>query len=106
MIRNNSKILESEPIIILPNIIKDRVKSSRELEVLIFFYKKWLNSHPNLTKNERIISGLIILGYNSLEIASLCNSTNNSVEVARTRLRKKIGITNQPHSLFEYLVKI
>ena len=91
---------------ILPNVIRSIIVDQGERNTLITFYEKLLYVHPNLTKNERQICGLIIVGFSSSEIAEISKSRIHSVEVARTRLRKKVGITNQSFSLFEYLIKI
>ena len=65
------------------------------------FYKRLLEEFPDLTKSERELSAFLKLNLSNKEIASIKNSTENSVNVSKARLRKKLGIaTNKDLSAF------
>lgn len=74
-----------------------------ELDSLQHFYNQLFRMHPFLTKNERVICGFIKLDYSSSDISNLTGRRTHTVEVARVRLRKKLGITNKSISLFNYI---
>ncbi len=61
--------------------------------------------HPNLTENDRRLVTLLRLGFSTKHISSLNNISPKSVEIARYRLRNKLGI---PHDqkLSHYLQSI
>lgn len=70
------------------------------------FYHRIGELFPNLTVNERKLAALLRLGMTSKEIASITHQQVSSIEVARTRLRKKMGITNRDISLLQFLANI
>ncbi len=59
-------------------------------------------THPRLSQAEVRLSIFLRLGMNSKEIGNLLYITPESVKVARSRLRKKLGITYN-HNLHNYL---
>ena len=67
------------------------------------FYDKLSKEFPDITLNERRLCALLKLNLNTKEIASITNSNPDSVRVARTRLRKKLGLTNSELSLTDFL---
>lgn len=67
------------------------------------FYEKLQASSPNLTTNERRLCAFLRLNMTTKDIASITGQSIRSIEVARTRLRKKLDITNSEVSLVEYL---
>lgn len=67
------------------------------------FYDGLLKDHPNLTKNEKRLCAFLKLNMSSKEISSITNQTTHSITIARTRLRKKLGLSNQEISLHAYL---
>jgi DNA-binding CsgD family transcriptional regulator len=73
-------------------------------EVNTALYERLLTNHPDLTKSEREMCTYIRLGLSTKEIASLKNITENSVNVLKSRLRKKINLTSN-HELGPYLLK-
>lgn len=68
------------------------------------FYKNLRVDFPNLTTTEIKLSAFLKLGLNSKDIASILFITPQSVKVSRSRLRKKLGIT-QDINLQSFLSK-
>jgi len=58
------------------------------------FYKKLDNQFPDLTKTERKLCALLKLGMSSKEIATITMIRPESVDTARSRLRKKLGLSS------------
>lgn len=67
------------------------------------FYKTLIETHPNLTPNERKLCGYIRLNMSIKEISQLTKQTTNSIKIARTRLRRKLELTGKKQSIVEYL---
>lgn len=59
------------------------------------FQNRLLTSFPELTPAERRLCSFIRLDMNTREIASLSGQSIKSIEVARTRIRKKLGVNHQ-----------
>lgn len=68
------------------------------------FYHRLQHAHPDLTANERKLCAFLRLDMSSKEIASITFQHAKSVDMARYRLRKKIGLL-QEESLTAYLSK-
>jgi DNA-binding CsgD family transcriptional regulator len=56
------------------------------------FYNKLYKKHPDLTPNEKKLSAFIRLNMSSKEISSITFQSIKSIEIARSRLRKKINL--------------
>ncbi|MBN1340022.1 MAG: tetratricopeptide repeat protein [Bacteroidales bacterium] len=56
------------------------------------FYRALDHHHPGLTQNERNLCAYLKLGMSSKEISALTKQSLSSIETARSRLRKKIGL--------------
>lgn len=67
------------------------------------FYKNLAEKHPDLTPRERRLAALLKLNLTSKEIAQITGQSLKSVENARTRLRRKLNITNFQTDLSAYL---
>jgi len=67
------------------------------------FYYKLSIAHPELTSNDKKLCAFLRLNMSTREIATLTNQSVSSLETARTRLRKKLNISNKSISLPEYL---
>lgn len=74
-------------------------------QVHSIFYKKLTVAHPNLTSNDRRLCALLLLNLTSKEISQITGQSFKSVENARTRLRKKLNLTNSNTNLATYLNK-
>ena len=69
------------------------------------FYFRLNEKFPNLTEKEKRLASYLRLQLNSKEIASLLNITPKSVEMNRSRLRKKLQISGN-ENLVEYILSI
>lgn len=58
------------------------------------FYKTLDEKYPGLTKSERKLCAMLKLGMSSKEIASITMVRPESVDTARSRLRKKLNVEN------------
>jgi len=70
------------------------------------FYKALNKKHPELTSRDKKLCALLKLNLTSKEIAQLTGQTFKSVENARTRLRKKLNLTNTKTDLATYLYEL
>jgi DNA-binding CsgD family transcriptional regulator len=62
--------------------------------------------NPELSLNERRLCAFLRLNMTTKEIASITGQSPRSIEVARTRLRKKLNLTNSDTSLTDFLSHI
>lgn len=69
------------------------------------FYKKIKESFPELTKKELDLCAFLNLNMSTKEIAALTNQSTRAIEVARSRLRKKLEI-DSGINLSEYIRSI
>lgn len=67
------------------------------------FYQKLNEINPELTTNERRLCAFLRLNMTTKEIAAITGQSQRSIDVARTRLRKKLNLTNQEQGLVEFL---
>jgi len=67
------------------------------------FYDKLNEKFPKLTDADKKLCALLRLNLSTKEIASISHQNPNSVEVARTRLRKKLDLSNQEIGLVSFL---
>jgi len=67
------------------------------------FYQNLLAKHPDITSRDKRLCALLKLSLTSKEIAQITGQTAKTVENARTRLRKKLGLTNSQADLSHYL---
>jgi tetratricopeptide (TPR) repeat protein len=72
-------------------------------EVHESFYKNLSKAYPDLTSKDKRLCALLILDLTSKEISQITAQSFKSVENARTRLRKKLNITNLKTDLTSYL---
>lgn len=67
------------------------------------FFDNLLKEFPNLTKNERKLCTLIHMNLSTKEIANITHQSTGSINVARSRLRQKFGLTDSDISLIAFL---
>ncbi len=67
------------------------------------FYVVLQNQFPDITPNERKLCAFLKLNMTSKEISSLTGQSIRSIDVARTRLRKKLNLTNSTVNLVDFL---
>lgn len=70
------------------------------------FYRNLKTKFPDLTPSEIKLAAFLRLNMTSKDIASITGQSINSLENARYRLRKKLGITNQEVNLVNFLLEI
>jgi tetratricopeptide (TPR) repeat protein len=68
------------------------------------FFNSLTTTFPNLTSNERKLIAFLKLDLNTKEISFITKQTPHSINVARTRLRKKLGIANKDISFTEFFI--
>jgi len=71
------------------NQIEKRIKDTDQQ-----FFKSLSEKHPNLTPSEMKLCLYLRMNLSTKEIASATFQTYDSVRIARTRLRKKLNLTN------------
>lgn len=67
------------------------------------FYNKLHQQFPNLSPNEQRLCAFLKLNMSSKDISALTGQKVESLEKARTRLRKKLGLTNTNINLVSFL---
>lgn len=72
-------------------------------QVYLDFYKKLQEYCPDLSPADLKLCAFLRLNMSSKEIAALCGVTVKSIEVMRSRLRKKLNITNTDVNLNTFL---
>ncbi|WP_075341542.1 helix-turn-helix transcriptional regulator [Tenacibaculum agarivorans] len=66
------------------------------------FFENLTQAHPNMTRLDKEFCSYIKIGLSSKEIAAIRNTTVNTINVAKTRLRKKLNL-NSDISILSYL---
>lgn len=69
------------------------------------FQARLLQNYPELTPAERRLCSFIRLDMNTREVSSLTGQSIKSIEVARTRIRKKLGVPHE-QNLTNYIAVI
>lgn len=80
--------------------------SARFHETNHAFYDKLLQQFPQLSKNELKLCAYLRLNMSTKEISDLTGQRMESIDVARYRLRKKLGISNSDTNLVTFLTQI
>jgi len=70
------------------------------------FYEKLHRINPDLSLNERRLCAFLRLNMTTKEISSITGQSLRSIEVARTRLRKKLHLTNSDISITDFLLDV
>lgn len=70
------------------------------------FYQKLEHIHPNLSINEKRLCAFLKLEMTSKEIIKITGQSVRAVEIARTRLRKKLGLTQKSIRLTTFLKEL
>jgi len=112
----HDKAVKDETKEALLKIAKDIQKSSEveiweEFEVRFKqahgeYYDRLLKEFPNLSPNEMKLCAFLKLNMSTKDISELTGKSLNSIEIARTRLRKKLGITNTKTNLISFISQI
>lgn len=67
------------------------------------FYKKLMNEFPDLSPLEQRLCAFLRLNMTTKEISDLTGQSITALEMSRTRLRKKLGLTNTNANLVTFL---
>ncbi len=70
------------------------------------FYNTLQTKFPDLSPSEIKLAAFLRLNMTTKEIATITGQSINTLETARYRLRKKLGITNQEVNLVNFLLQI
>lgn len=70
------------------------------------FYDKLIQQFPNLSPNEQRLCAFLRLNMTTKEISELTGQRTGTLEIARSRLRKKLLITNTQVNLVTFLSQI
>ncbi len=68
------------------------------------FYDRLQAAFPELTPNEKKLCAFLRLNMTTKDIAAITHQTPHSINVARTRLRKKLNLANQDDNLVNFLM--
>lgn len=67
------------------------------------FFGKLGNRFPALTPNEKRLSALLRLNISTKDVSNITHQSVHSLTVARTRLRRKLGLANTSENLVTFL---
>ena len=105
--------IKEENIPLIKDIINELKKNTnpdiwndfeiRFLQVHKDFYENLMQKHPDLSNNEKRLSAFLRLDFSTKEISEITNQTPHSINIARTRLRKKLGLANTDINLSQFL---
>ncbi len=70
------------------------------------FYRNIDEKFPQLSENDRKLCAFLRLNMSTKDIAAITHQNPNSIEVARTRLRKKLNISNTDISLVSFISNV
>ena len=70
------------------------------------FYDRLLKKYPNLSPNEQRLCAFLKLNMSTKEISNLTGQRESTLETARYRLRKKLGLSNSKVNLVTFISKI
>jgi len=70
------------------------------------FYNALREKFPTLTSNEMKLCAFLRLNMSTKDISAVTNQSINSITVARTRLRKKLGIDGEEVHLINFLMTL
>jgi tetratricopeptide (TPR) repeat protein len=102
--KENQRIIE-EIISDLQSSTEDNIWRDFEVrfqQVHNDFYEKINEKFPNLTSNEKKLCAFLRLNMSTKEISAITYQSLNSIVVARSRLRKKLGLDSE-ENLIAYL---
>ncbi|MEI6061209.1 MAG: tetratricopeptide repeat protein [Bacteroidota bacterium] len=113
-LERNAKGVEAKEVITLMshelrNSTDDKMLSEFSLrfqEIHAGFYEKLLDMHPDLSQNELKLCAFLRLNMSTKDISELTGQQLASIDQARYRLRKKIGLSNSEANLVTFLSQV
>ncbi len=70
------------------------------------FFRSLAERFPSLTNNDRKLCAFIRLNLSTKDISNITHQSLHTITVARTRLRKKLGLSNTGENLSGFLSKV
>ncbi len=70
------------------------------------FYENLIHKFPELSPNEQRLCAFLRLNLSTKEISNITGQSSRAIEMARFRLRKKLGISSQDINLIGFISKI
>ncbi|MBL7857135.1 MAG: tetratricopeptide repeat protein [Cyclobacteriaceae bacterium] len=70
------------------------------------FYKTLNEKFPDLSPSDRRLCAFLKLDMSTKEISAITHQNAKSIDVARTRLRKKLNLTGTDHNLVTFLAQL
>jgi tetratricopeptide (TPR) repeat protein len=109
------KVFNKEGQEVIRGVIQD-LKASQEDKIFEEFEMAFLNLHqdffknllaefPQLSLNEKRLCAFIRLNLGTKEIASITGQTLSTLNMAKVRLRKRLGLTHTEQDLYEFLTR-
>jgi tetratricopeptide (TPR) repeat protein len=92
----------------LENTLEEKAWEDFELrfqQVYPGFYEKLQEVYPDLTLNERRLSAFLKLNMTTKEISSITGQNLSAIQMARWRLRKKLGLQETESALADFFSK-
>ncbi|MEI7594113.1 MAG: tetratricopeptide repeat protein [Bacteroidota bacterium] len=111
-IESKEKITSSEVRSVISELnIVSRNDSWNEFEAHFIkvhkdFYDNLSKQFPDLSSNERKLCAFLRLNLSTKEISEITNKSIHSIDVARTRLRQKLGLSNTGDNLVIFLSQL
>lgn len=93
----------------IENTTQEKISEEFEMrfrQVHSVFYEKLIKLYPTLTPNEQRLCAFFKLNMTTKEISSISGQSNRAIEMARFRLRKKLGISAQDINLITFISKL
>ena len=89
----------------------DKDNSWKEFEVRFTqvhkdFYDRLNDRFPDLTPNERKLCAFLRLNMTTKDIASITHQSMHSINMARTRLRKRMNLSGRDENLISFLINL
>jgi tetratricopeptide (TPR) repeat protein len=73
--------------------------------IYVGFFEKLLREYPSLSLNERRLCAFLKLQLTTKEISVITGQSVRAIEMARTRLRKKLALTNSEKNLHDFFLE-
>ncbi len=70
------------------------------------FFQNLSEKFPDITTNEKRLCAFLVMNMNTKEISALTGQSERAIQQARTRLRKKIGLTGSKINISNFLSKV
>ena len=89
----------------------DKDNSWKEFEIRFTqvhkeFYDRLNDRFPDLTPNERKLCAFLRLNMTTKDIASITHQSMHSINMARTRLRKRMNLSGRDENLISFLINL